>query len=189
MKKGYDWIQAEYPERMSKEQMYKLCEISKRTALYLLESGLVPSENFGKKTHRYSVATADVVKYLKARKRDPARFRPPANWYRDKRKMPPAAPPDVFVKLKASAANRERLAVWLAGYADALGPEAVMKITGRERKTVNRWCREGLLQYFDVRGKLLIPKSTLIEFLMSKEFSGIRVAREREKKLIKEIGG
>lgn len=188
MKQGYDWILAEYPETISKEQMYKLCHISKRTALYLLDSGLVPARNTGKETHRYAIATADVVRYLKARKRDPAKFQPPANWYRDKNKPPPGQPLYALIQLKNTAANRERLAKWLAHLPDALRAEDVRHITGYGHKKVDGWFHSGLLPSFNVRGKMLIPKAALIAFMLSTEFGGIRVAKEHEAALRKEMG-
>lgn len=42
-----------YPKGMSKDQFYKVAHISKATALYLLQSGLVPCNDSGKQTRRY----------------------------------------------------------------------------------------------------------------------------------------
>lgn len=33
-------VLAEYPEYITKEQMYRICHVSKKTCLFLLESGL-----------------------------------------------------------------------------------------------------------------------------------------------------
>ena len=70
----YELILEKYPEYISKEQMYKLCHISKYTAQYLLESGLVPSTCSGKKTRKYKIATSDVVRYLQEREIIPERY-------------------------------------------------------------------------------------------------------------------
>ena len=39
---------SKYPEVMSKEQFYKICHVAKRTAAYLLKSGLIPNTYTGK---------------------------------------------------------------------------------------------------------------------------------------------
>ena len=36
-------ILQQYPEYITKDQMYRICHISKKTCLFLLESGLVPN--------------------------------------------------------------------------------------------------------------------------------------------------
>lgn len=46
----YEALRKEYPETITKEQFYKMAHISKATALHLLQSGLVPCKDTGKKT-------------------------------------------------------------------------------------------------------------------------------------------
>ena len=48
----YEWVLDEYPEYITKEQLYKICKVSKKTAQKYLESGLIPSVCTGKKTHQ-----------------------------------------------------------------------------------------------------------------------------------------
>ena len=45
----YEWVLDEYPEYITKEQLYKICKVSKKTAQKYLESGLIPSVCTGKK--------------------------------------------------------------------------------------------------------------------------------------------
>ena len=54
-------ILAPWPDPMSRTDFRKACHIGTRTSIYLLESGLVPCENNGKKTRCYKIAKADVV--------------------------------------------------------------------------------------------------------------------------------
>ena len=42
------YLRTTYPEVITKEQFYKICHISKRTASFLLESGRVRNINSGK---------------------------------------------------------------------------------------------------------------------------------------------
>ena len=53
------------PEMISKDQLYKICHVSKRKALWLLENGVIPCVDSGKKTRRFTIKTVDVVKYLR----------------------------------------------------------------------------------------------------------------------------
>ena len=49
----------EVPDVITKEQFYRICHISKSTALYLLKSGAVPCEYSGKKTRCYKIKKDD----------------------------------------------------------------------------------------------------------------------------------
>ena len=63
-----------YPEGINKEVFRKTCHISPRMAQYLLESQLVPCEIKAQRTHRYWIATADMVAYLRDREKHPERY-------------------------------------------------------------------------------------------------------------------
>ena len=63
-KKERERILRDYPETISKEQFYELCQISKNHARELLTSGVVPCQITRRATHKYVIATADVIAYL-----------------------------------------------------------------------------------------------------------------------------
>ena len=50
MSTDYSILLEQYPEVVSKDQMYKICHISKRKATWLLENGVNPCQTSGKKT-------------------------------------------------------------------------------------------------------------------------------------------
>lgn len=53
-----------YPSYISKEQLCKICHISKRTALRLLEDGSIPCKSNGKQTRKFQIALADVEAFF-----------------------------------------------------------------------------------------------------------------------------
>ena len=65
-----------YPEIMNKEQLYKVCHISKRTAQYLLQSGLIPNTYTGKRTRCYQIKKSDVIAFMEDRKVNPNKYIP-----------------------------------------------------------------------------------------------------------------
>ena len=65
--KDYEEIKKAYPKTMSKDQFYKVAHISKATALFLLQTGLVPCKDSKKKTRRYTIKTKDVISYMQER--------------------------------------------------------------------------------------------------------------------------
>lgn len=64
-------ILKKYPAALSKEQICKLCHISKRVAKYYLDNGIIPCVNTGHATHKYMVKTTDVIAFLRKRKAFP----------------------------------------------------------------------------------------------------------------------
>src|SRR5574344_1016300 len=77
----YAEIKRTFSRTMSKDQFYQVAHISKATALYLLQSGLVPCKDSGKKTRRYTIKTTDVIAYLQDRILYPAKYAAPDGWY------------------------------------------------------------------------------------------------------------
>ena len=73
----YRYLLNQYPETVQKEQFRIICHISKRTARYLLQSGLVPCVQSGKKTRNYTIKTKDIVRYLERREIHPEKYKPP----------------------------------------------------------------------------------------------------------------
>ena len=69
------------PEVITKDQLYRICHISKSTALYLLKNGKIPYEYTGKRTRYYKIKKADVIAHLKDRKVFPESYSAPAGWY------------------------------------------------------------------------------------------------------------
>lgn len=80
----YESIRREYPEVITKDQFYRIAHISKATALFLLQSGKVPCKDSGKKTRRYKIRTDDVILYLIDREINPAKYRAPDCWYKER---------------------------------------------------------------------------------------------------------
>jgi len=50
-KAAYKNLKKQYHDVISLEQLRKICRIAKRTAKYLLDNGIIPCTNTGKKTH------------------------------------------------------------------------------------------------------------------------------------------
>lgn len=139
---SYQQILDEYPEYITKEQLYQICHISKKSAQNLLESGEIPCIDSGRKTHRFLIATADVVDYLQRRDSAPR----------------PAADETAVEKIRAA----------LALYPDVLSVAQVSELTGRRSSTVTKWCRLNYIENIYAGGKNHIPKASLADFLVSR---------------------
>lgn len=58
----YQWILDEYPEIITKEQLYKICHVSKKTALHYLVNGLIPCTTPPMKQQKQRKITPTVVR-------------------------------------------------------------------------------------------------------------------------------
>ena len=77
-----EYLKNTYPEKITKDQFYRICHISKKTASYFLDNGLVPCINSGKKTRKYTILLSNVIAFLEAREENPLVFKAPDNYYR-----------------------------------------------------------------------------------------------------------
>lgn len=161
------------PEILSKDQFYRLCHISKTTALHLLASGKVPCTYNGKKTRCYAIKKSDVRAYLENRAIFPESYSAPEGWYCSKcmtnpRKLPPKVTGDMtqFYTEK------------LEKHPDVLTTLQVCVFTGYTKSTVGRWCRLKYLKCFGIR-KFHTPKVYLIEFLNYIHFRAINIKSKK----------
>lgn len=180
-------VLAQYPEYITKDQMYRICHISKKTCLFLLESGLVPNIDSGKKTRRFKIKTEDVIDYLKSRDDYPELYKAPDGYYignGGKQKSPSFD--EVFTK-----EDLERMRQYyenrLRKYPDVMTVEQVAHFTGYCKNSVGRWCSKQQVKCFFIRQRFYIPKEYLLDFLVSRYFIGIAVKSAKHQKFNREI--
>ena len=159
------------PDYITKEQLCKLCHISKRTALFLLRSGRIPCTlDMTKKTHSYKIKKEDAMEYLAQREQFPERYKAPEGWYMGAYDLR-------FSQLLPDYTEEQFRQFWqeeLRGRKDVLTAAEVAKIIGYQKSTVNEWCTKGWLKSF-LRGRAnYIPKVFLVEFLCSHNARTIR---------------
>ena len=157
------------PDVITKDQLYRICHISKSTALYLLQSGKIPCEYTGRKTRCYKIKKEDVIAYLENRKVFPESYSAPAGWYKGDYtvQMEEQVPEIVLEQL------RQYYTELLAGYLDVMTAAEVAKLTGYSKSTINNWCNQGHIKSFRKNNTNYIPKVYLIEFFCSKNFRTI----------------
>lgn len=152
-----------YPSYISKEQLCKICHISKRTALRLLEDGCIPCKSNGKQTRKFQIALADVEAFLLKRQ---ARI-----------KINPREARNVYRPMSAEMKSLLPHIVtdWLEPYPDVLSVDEVVQITGYGSSSVVKWCKKENLQHYCIGRKFFVPKIWLQEFMLSERFWGIHV--------------
>lgn len=169
--KKFDAIRKAYPETISKDQFYRIAHISKATALHLLQNGLVPCKDSGKKTRRYTIRTDDVICYMIDREIHPEIYRAPDQWYQHR-----SCHYNSRITYRKELMNlsddekatfREYIEDELRQYGDLLTIVEVTEAIGYCDTSLHRWCNTKKLKAFRISGKCLIPKISLTDFLVS----------------------
>lgn len=179
-------VLAEYPEYITKEQMYRICHISKKTCLFLLESGLVPSIDSGKKTRRFKIKTSDVIKYLQERDDSPELYKAPDGFYKHAGCKKAPSFDEVFKK-DDLVTMRKYYEECLINYPDVMTIEQVAEFTGYCKTSVRAWCSKQEIKCFLIRQRFQVPKEYLMDFLVSKYFIGIAVKSAKHRKFNADI--
>jgi hypothetical protein len=179
---NYRELLQDYPQYMTKEQMYRVCHISKKTCLFLLENGLVPCVDSGKKTRRYMIKTAAVIRYLEDRALHPELYKPPEGFYKKKQSEPNRA-----LREKDLLVMRRFFVAELRSYPDVVTTKQISAFTGYGESSVVRWCSKQQLKSFYIKRRFCVPKEYLIDFLVSWHFIGISVKSEAHRKLNEKI--
>lgn len=172
---SYDFakIKANYPEKIGLEQMRVICHISKKTARYLLTSGLVPCIDTGKKTRQYIINTKDVITYLKKHQSQPEKFSVPTGYYSaswNKGGKPKMLTLREWANLDTAKSRKkfqDFLTLKTQPYSDVLSVAEASRLTGYHHNTLTNWCHNGYIRYFEISGGYMIPKSCLLNFLLS----------------------
>ena len=184
-------IRKDYPETITKEQFYRIAHISKSTARWLLQSGLVPCKDSGKKTRRYTIKTEDAIEYLKIRAADPHRYDlPVVNTPGSKARCREGyVHRDLFIHMDAG--QRALLRSWFEAYLeecdDLINVTTAARMLGYSQSAIVKWCVTGRVKAFLVSGKYLIPTICLIDYLMSAEAMCVCQKSFRHEILLKEF--
>lgn len=134
-----EYLRTTYPEEITKDQFYRICHISKKTASYLLESGIVPCRNSGKKTRKYKILLTDVIRYLEQRELDPLIFKAPENYYKNGYGERPLGLRAVKLSEVRKDLLRDVFAKQISHYDDVITPDEVAEILGYTVKSVSEW--------------------------------------------------
>lgn len=150
---------------ISMEQLRKLLHISGRKASWMLRNGVIPCENRGCATHTFVIRMEDVEAYL-AKPRQQRNKEIPVGEFN-------AKPPHIELHpeycLKLRGAKRERFIEFLEetmfDVPDALTVNDAATVIGYHRQTVYSHTANGDITSIRISGRLIIPKSELIQYL------------------------
>ncbi len=177
-------ILKKYPATLSKEQIYKLCHISKRVAKYYLDNGIIPCVNTGHATHKYMVRTTDVVDFLRKREAFPDIYK--ISLPSGARYTPSVLPPVSYTP-QVMRRYRQLLLDLARPYPDLMTVQMIAELTGYSTKTVHTWTAAGHLRWFRNGMRYYAPKELVIEHLMSEDFRAITGKSKKHRWIISQL--
>lgn len=182
--KTIDWD--ELPDILSKEDMRKACHISKRTALFLLTSGMLPCEFTGKKTRCYKIKKEDLMQFILSGNNYKDQI--PDGYYRvrHKKKTRKTDKYKSFIMRVNFDKFEKYLEKLLSPYPTLLSVKDIADITGYGRTAIINWCKQKKLFYVNKGSKFLIPKTPFIEFCCSDYFKYIKRPSQKYYELLKD---
>ena len=183
-KNKYTYLFKLYPPFITKDQFYRICNISKKTAAHLLDNGLVPCVNSGKKTRKYKIKLEDVIEYLESREKDPGRYAAPSGWYKtygkpDEKDL--VMTPENIRRISAHYLKK------LSKYPDVFSVNQLSSLTGYSTTTLLKWINRGAIKHLDMGNRYLVPKEWLLDFLSGPEFMKARIPSKYGEEQIKKI--
>ena len=170
----YRYLLNQYPETVQKEQFRIICHISKRTARYLLQSGLVPCVQSGKKTRNYTIKMKDIVRYLERREIHPEKYKLPPGSYSGTYAVKPLLPESVTTE-----ELRKYYIESFRDIPDIVSTREAAELTGATASTVAKWIRTKKLKALSHGPAFIIPKVNLIDFMASDAYLNKRLKSQK----------
>ena len=175
----YQYLREQYPEIITKDQLYRICRISKRKALWLLENGVIPCEDSGKKTRRFRIRLEDVIEFLELRDAGELDAILPRGTFTSA--SHPVCQPRTY--LDSEELCTFILAEW-DDQPDMLTVRKAAGLCGYSIHTVSGWVRKGSVASVAYHGVNLVSKESLAGWLASKEGQGIGHMSEVHRRLV-----
>lgn len=178
----YGYLREQYPAVISKDQLYRICHISKRKALWLLEHGVIPCGDSGKQTRRFRIQLEDVIDFLERRDAGELDGVLPVGCFSSGR---PSAR-EARVYLDHHGLRDLILDRWV-DEPDMLTGRQVEALCGYSVNTVNNWLKKGRVEGVNYYGTNLISKESLAEHLASHAGQDISVKSELHQEFLDEM--
>jgi len=182
--KNYEDLKTKYPEYISLDQLYRICKIAKQSALYLIQHGIIPVIDTGKKTWRYKIALDDVITYLHRREQAGSMIPCGAVKSRPTKKVSNRKSFSQIIKPGMEWEVVEYFEYIYSEYDDVLKTSDIVEMTGLKISTVLKLLKSGQIKSLDNRPIYLIPKQYLLEFVVTPRFIESKTISETFKKVL-----
>jgi len=166
--KKYENLRTKYKDPISLDQLRVICKIAKRSARYLVENGIIPAVDTGRKTWRYRIAIDDVIDYLRRRDREGSMIPAGATSSRE-----PSTNKRSYSQVVPRGQEREvakYFAEVYADYPDVLTTDDMAAMAGMHKKSFMRILKDGHIKVLAREPRYIVPKVYFWDFIASRQF-------------------
>jgi len=185
---NYQELKTQYPKHISLDQLYRICKIAKRSALYLIQHGEIPVIDTGKQTWRYKIAINDVITYLNRRDKWGSMIPPGAVSSRQKDRINGKVSTRKSFSQMVTPGKEREVADYFkfiyADCADVLTTIDIAEMTGLNKSTITKFLQAGYIKALMVNPKYFVPKQYLLEFVVTRRFLEAKSNSELFKKIL-----
>ena len=148
-------LKARFPPFICLDQVRKILHISKRKAAWLLNNGIIPCTNSGKRTRQYLIDINDLIIYMETRETKTSSTNTSKNTF-DNQLLTYIEPmPSEFREWLVTKWNLVKDAMTVSEFAD---------LTGYSERTIKEWIAKKELTAVLSQTKQIIAKEWLLEF-------------------------
>ncbi|MCL2773622.1 MAG: helix-turn-helix domain-containing protein [Oscillospiraceae bacterium] len=182
--KKYELLKKKYPEYISLDQLYRICKIAKRSAIYLIQHGIIPVIETGKKTWRYKISLDDVIIYLQRRDEIGSMIPRGAVKSRPTKTVSNRKSFSQIIKPGQEWEIAEYFEYIYSDYGDVLTTADIVEMTGLNKSTVLKLLKSGQIKFLSNKPTYLIPKQYLLKFVVTRRFIESQTISETFKKVL-----
>ena len=186
--KKYATLKNQHGDFLSLDEFAKVCKISKKSARYLVERGIIPAIDTGKRTWQYKIAIDDVIAYLERREKVGSMIPPGATSSRSPRRVArKISTRKSFSQMVTPGREHEIAEYFEYIYADCgeiLTTADIVEMTGLKKTTVINLLNAGRIKSIESSPTYLIPKQYLLDFVVTRHFIECRSDSELFKKIL-----
>ena len=165
MNEKYENIKEQYPEYISLDQFYQICRIAKRSARYLVEHGIVPAVDTGRKTWQYQIHIDDTIAYLQRRERWGSMIPSGVVSSRSGYKTVSQLLISALMNHEAEHKVKEFFEQLYANYNDILTLPDIVEMTGLSKKSLQQLLKDGKIKSLTNKPYYIVSKAYLLEFV------------------------
>ncbi len=170
----YDYLRSQYPQTVSKEQLYRICGIAKDTAWVFLHSGVIPCEDTGKKTRRYIIKLDDVIAFMEKRDLGQIPARGDLMYLRPRPKKPGVRDSATWKQYQTRYFQE-----LLKDVPDAVTPQEMGNIVGLSTTIIQQHILHGNIEAANVGRYYMISKESVLGFMHSDTYQDGKGCSER----------
>lgn len=180
----YDHLRSQFPEQVSLEQMYKICHMAKRSAKYLLDNGIVPCVDSGKKTCRYMIKIDDIIVYLESRARIGTQI--PNGALTSRKSQHRFSFASIILNASNEVEVKHYFEFLYADFPDVVDTTDLVEMTGFHKSHLLKLLKSGEIEALNIDNTYFIPQSCVLNFVSSSHYLN---SKSNSPKFLRILGG